>query len=497
MSEMYRRNLKRRESARRALNNVAQVSMQKAGTLAPESQTERTFKVSQREIRKEVATGSARNAWSRGGSGCVAVSTTHNGRFGVACFEAETVVMDLFRQEERAKVCEPARDACFLQDESMFAVAQRQYVYVYDNNGVEVHRMPQHLEPEHLEYLRYHFLLASCGHSGYLKYHDVSTGQLVSQHKAKRALTSFRNPQRATISLGHANGVVSFWSPAQPKALAKVLCHRAAASAGACAFDGTYFATGSIDEGTVKFWDLRVFGKPLHRLGKPPTSLTMSQRGMLAVAHSAGVDVYDEKKPRLFKPYLSHRSGNAVTAAYFRPFEDVLLLATPTSLDSILVPGAGEPNYDDLEGHNPYRRAKARKAQLVSSLLDKLPPETITLDSVLVGAVTRDPAEIEKHRIDSERDANIPTNQSSTPKRKTRGRSKIAARLRKKAKNVISAETEKLRTKLQAEGASALAAKRHKRGASPGGDQSSLTDVTGLANPKRMTASALDRLFRS
>ena len=51
--------------------------------------------------------------------------------------------------------------ARFLQDQSFFAVAQKKYVFVYDRNGVELHRLKSHIEPTRLEFLPYHWLLAS------------------------------------------------------------------------------------------------------------------------------------------------------------------------------------------------------------------------------------------------------------------------------------------------------------------------------------------------
>ena len=82
-----------------------------------------------------------------------------------------------------------------------------------------------HLEPEHLSYLPFHFLLASLGHSGYLKYHDVSTGAAVSEHNTRlgSARCCGQNPQTGVLDVGHANGVVTLWSPAQSAPLARVL----------------------------------------------------------------------------------------------------------------------------------------------------------------------------------------------------------------------------------------------------------------------------------
>lgn len=49
----------------------------------------------------------------------------------------------------------------FLHDQSHFAVAQKKYVFIYDRDGVELHQLKSHIEPTRLEFLPYHWLLAS------------------------------------------------------------------------------------------------------------------------------------------------------------------------------------------------------------------------------------------------------------------------------------------------------------------------------------------------
>lgn len=51
----------------------------------------------------------------------------------------------------------------FLHNETMLAVAQKKYLYIYDQQGVELHCLKQHVEPQRLDFLPYHFLLVSVG----------------------------------------------------------------------------------------------------------------------------------------------------------------------------------------------------------------------------------------------------------------------------------------------------------------------------------------------
>lgn len=49
----------------------------------------------------------------------------------------------------------------YLNDHSHFAVAQKQHVYIYDQQGIELHRLRDHIDITRLDYLPYHWLLVS------------------------------------------------------------------------------------------------------------------------------------------------------------------------------------------------------------------------------------------------------------------------------------------------------------------------------------------------
>jgi len=68
-------------------------------------------------------------------------------RYNVRLLGSNVVILDILSR--------------FLQDQSFFAVAQKKYVFIYDRDGVEIHRLKAHIEPTRLEFLPYHWLLAT------------------------------------------------------------------------------------------------------------------------------------------------------------------------------------------------------------------------------------------------------------------------------------------------------------------------------------------------
>lgn len=85
--------------------------------------------------------------------------------------------------------------------------------------------------------------------------------------------------------------------------------------------------------------------------------------------------------------YLEHKiEGGKLSGARFCAYQDVLAVGHASGVSTMLVPGAGEPNYDSFVA-NPYQTARQRQECEVHQLLDKLQPDTIMLDPTQIGKV--------------------------------------------------------------------------------------------------------------
>ncbi|XP_075969315.1 WD repeat-containing protein 46 isoform X2 [Anticarsia gemmatalis] len=280
-------------------------------------------------------------------------------------------------------VMESIHDISWLHVETMVAAAQKEWLYMYDNTGTEIHCIKRMDKILRMEFLPYHFLLAAVNEFGFMSWLDISVGEIVGHYNNRLGRTAVmtQNPYNATICIGNSKGVVSLWSPTVKDPLAKILCHKTPLTAITVDNRGMYMATSGVDR-SMKIWDIRNLDGPLqdYRLRSAPVHLEFSQKDMLAVGLDDVVEIYNDCCSKTTeKPYLRHRMGKAINNFKFCPYEDVLGIGTRNGFTSILVPGSGEPNFDALES-NPFQTKKQRKEAEIKALLDKIPAELITLN---------------------------------------------------------------------------------------------------------------------
>uniref|UniRef100_A0A8C6FYL8 WD repeat-containing protein 46 n=1 Tax=Moschus moschiferus TaxID=68415 RepID=A0A8C6FYL8_MOSMO len=352
-------------------------------------------------------------------------------------------------------VMEAVRDVRFLHSEALLAVAQNRWLHIYDNQGIELHCVRRCDRVTRLEFLPFHFLLATASETGFLTYLDVSVGKIVAALNARAGRLSVmtQNPYNAVIHLGHSNGTVSLWSPAMKEPLAKILCHRGGVRAVAIDATGTHMATSGLDH-QLKLFDMRGMFQPLSTRTLPQGAghLAFSQRGLLAAGMGDVVNIWagqgKASPPSLEQPYLTHRLSGHVHGLQFCPYEDVLGVGHSGGITSMLVPGAAEPNFDGLES-NPYRSRKQRQEWEVKALLEKVPAELICLDPralAEVDVISLEQAKKERaERLGYDPDARAPFQ----PKPKQKGRGSTASLVKRKRKVMDQEHRDKVRQSLE------------------------------------------------
>lgn len=287
-------------------------------------------------------------------------------------------------------VQEEVTDVAWLHIETMLAVAQKNWVHFYDNQGTELHCVKTMNRVNRLEFLPYHFLLASGNDEGYLSWLDVSIGESVTSYSTRQGPVQLmcQNPTNGVLCVGGPKGVVSMWSPSTREPLAKLLCHRTAVAAMAVDPRGEFMVTSGLDK-SVRVWDVRQLSGPVveYKTRVPANEICISQKGLLALGMGNVCEVY--KKPNLMtgtSAYLRQCCDSDISGMQFCAFEDVLGVTTRKGFTSLLVPGASEANFDAIEV-NPYQTKSQRREFEVHALLDKVPSEFIALDPNTIAAV--------------------------------------------------------------------------------------------------------------
>ncbi|XP_067940741.1 WD repeat-containing protein 46-like [Watersipora subatra] len=386
------REARRAAHSRTVMSNAVRQAAKSEFMLAEEAgllqadEGEATADISQHDIVKCVDIQSAQKHFTLSLKDCgpYHLDYSSNGRYlALAGKLGHSAVIDWQPKSLKCEfnVMESCHDIKCLHNETMMALAQRQWVYIYDNEGVELHCLKVLDSPLQLQFLPFHFLLACSNSKGYLSWLDVSVGEKVAgtqTHRGRLGIMA-QNPCNAIIHLAHSKGTVSLWSPNSNTSLVEMLCHNSALRSLCVDNTGNYMATSGMDR-KVKIWDLRKY-QCMHefKVHAGAGSMHFSSQGLLAASMGNTVYVY---KDTLINPpteaYMSHVAQGSIQQVQFCPYEDVLGVGSAGGFESLLIPGSGEPNFDAMEA-NPYQSKKQRQTREVKQLLDKVPHHLITL----------------------------------------------------------------------------------------------------------------------
>ncbi|KJH45941.1 BING4CT domain protein [Dictyocaulus viviparus] len=354
------------------------------------------------------------------------ISYTDNGRhllLGGKKGHVATMDWQLKKLHCEINVMEIVRDVQWMHTENIYAVAQRHYTYVYDNQGTEIHCVKQLHKIRRLQFLPRHFLLVASSDTGWLHWLDVSVGKIVTSFPARMGSLGVmcQNPGNAIIHTGHDNGTVCMWSPNVKEPLVKILAHHASIRGMDIEQTGKYMVTTGLDL-KCRVWDIRMY-KQLHAysLAFGLSHVAISQRLSIACAIGNSVQIFNNMHLGVcYEPYLIHNFGGSVHDLSFVPYEDVLGVGHVAGFTSMLVPGSGEPNVDAMRS-NPYETKQQRREREVKQLLDKLQPELIALDPQDIVRVNEN--QLEKQMEERKKILYIrPVNIKYTPRHKMRGR---------------------------------------------------------------------------
>jgi U3 small nucleolar RNA-associated protein 7 len=252
-----------------------------------------------------------------------------------------------------------------------------------------------------------------------------------------------QNPHNAVLHMGHQNGTVTLWSPNSATPLVKLLAHRGPVRALAVDREGRYMVSTGQDL-KMSVWDIRMFKEVnSYFTRQPASSVAISDRGLTAVGWGTSTSIWRGlftkhalEQEKIKSPYMAWGGeGKRIEQVRWCPYEDLLGVSHDKGFSSIIVPGAGEPNFDALEA-NPYENTKQRQEAEVKSLLNKLQPEMISLNPEYIANLDLMSAEQRKAEKDLDKKPQDPI---ADIKNRGRGKnSSLRKYLRKKgSRNIV------------------------------------------------------------
>ena len=387
------------------------------GYIIPENSNEKTLKYSQDYLKSVLPKYNSDNIFDLElpENGPFNIDYTANGKYLLLGGEKGNISMLDWKEKNLIldfNIESKISSIKFLHNDSMFAVGQSDHLYIYDNQGIELHSLDYIPSPLFLEFLPYHFLLVSALKNNKIKYLDISIGQIVSEIKTNSGMISCltQNPNNAVIITGHSNGLIQMWTPNYGDTpVVKIFAHSSKINSICVDLEGNYL-TSVANDSRMKIWDLRNTYKSLYEYYNPniANNLAISQKGLLAVSYNNVIEIWkDFALSKQKEPYMKHHfkdNKTKIKSLKFVNFEDFLGCGTNLGFSSIIIPGSGIANFDTFE-NNPYETKNQRREKEIKNLLEKIPYNMINIDpSKLNNINIRSKKVIEREKIEKEKE---------------------------------------------------------------------------------------------
>lgn len=270
---------------------------------------------------------------------------------------------------------EPIYNACYLHNEEYIAVAHKN-LFIYNNNGQELHCVRKIQNINHMEFLPNHFLLGNITYfrgKNKLEYLDTSIGEIIA------SLELVNNPITTCnfdgiICLGNHDGTIDLRAPKQNNPLMKVKAHKNIKEI-KTTYNKLFVST---QDPLLKVFDLRNYFKPLYTIKDVfVNKMAISGTEKLAINSYKNIQIIFENKLVQKIPLNS-----MVESLCYHPFEDILTVSTKFSYENFIIPNSCNHGYN-ADVISPYMTRKEKRELEVKKLLEKIPPDLISYNSTI------------------------------------------------------------------------------------------------------------------